>query len=425
MKPMRIAVALIVTLVVLTGAGALEEKHPNGRVKLKYAVDAEGRKTGPYLEYHENGKLKIKANCKAGDWEGPYTSFYPTGKAYITAVYKSGKLNGPYSERNELGLNRLTATYRDGRLDGLLKLYDNGQVCCIHECKNGEPALPRTLAETRATLAAIEAVPNKNADLLAFERQSALRRLMAYRFLVGVPYANLELDDDMNKCCQAGARLCEKIGRLDHTPKNPGWPEDEYQLGYKGTSQSNLHQGAGTLAKSVDGYMDDSDPSNVDRVGHRRWCLNPALQKTGFGKSGDFFSMYSFDKSQKEMPDYDFISYPASGFMPIQYFGPNHAWNVSLNPKKYKEPTSKVTVAILSQPDAVPKGKIPPKLENVALNHKKIHVGGIGVPYCIIFRPERYLLADGKRYWVEIGGLEKTDGTPATLRFLVFFVNLL
>src|SRR5208337_1811763 len=291
MKPVRLALVLLFALVILTTSQAVEEKYPGGKIKLKYEVDNQGRKSGPYLEYHENGKMKVKAVCKDGNWDGAYATFYPSGKPHVTATYKDGKLNGAYTERTELGVTRLTATYKDGQLDGLLKLADKGVLTCVQECKDGEPVLPRTLAEVHTTIAAIEAPPRaKPADTLTAERQAALRHLMAYRYLVGVPYANLELDEEMNKCTTAGARLLEKIGKLDHTPANPGLPEAEYKLGYSGTSRSNLAS-TGDLLKALELYMSDSDPGNIDRLGHRRWCINPTMQKTGFGKSGSFSAM--------------------------------------------------------------------------------------------------------------------------------------
>src|SRR5262249_50213938 len=95
--------------------------------------------------------------------------------------------------------------------------------------------------------------------------------------------------------CDAAVQLLAKIGHLDHTPKNPGLPEDEYKLAYKGTSHSNLGQGFRSLANAVDDWMWDSDGGNIDRVGHRRWCRNPAMQKTGFGGSGKSTAMWAFD----------------------------------------------------------------------------------------------------------------------------------
>jgi hypothetical protein len=108
-------------------------------------------------------------------------------------------------------------------------------------------------------------------DPLAAERGDCLRLLKIYRYLCDVPHADLALVDTFNRHADAGSKLCERIGRLDHTPENPGLPEDEYAFAYTGTSRSNLFQGNG-MPGSVPAYMDDSDARNIDRVGHRRWC---------------------------------------------------------------------------------------------------------------------------------------------------------
>jgi hypothetical protein len=421
MRLVRFAAILIGWLAAACGLAAVEEKYPSGTLLRKYELDEQGRRTGPYLEYHESGKLKVKANCKAGQWDGPYASFHPGGKPHVTATYQDGKLTGAYTERTRTGQLRLTATYREGRLLGALKLYANGRLTTTHEFKEDDPPIPRTLAEIQTTLAAIEAAAKtpKSSPLDA-ERHAALRRLMAYRALAGVPHANLELDEEMNAASQAGAKLCAAIGRLDHNPKNPGWSEEEYQFGLKGTSRSNLHRGIGGLVRSVDGFMYDSDLGNIDRLGHRRWCLNPGLRKAGFGRSGKYFAMYCADNSQTDIPDYDYITYPASGFMPVQFFAAKAAWSVSLNPKKYRPPADGVTVKVLPQPGRAANGNGP-----IRLNYRKVNRQGFGIPNCIIFRPERVALVDGMGYRVEIDGLEKADGTPASLRFVVVFVNLL
>src|SRR4029077_3394910 len=104
---------------------------------------------------------------------------------------------------------------------------------------------------------------------------------------------------------------------------------------YSGTSRSNLGMGLLTLADAVDAWMFDSDAGSIERLGHRRWCLNPAMQKTGFGRSGAFTVMYSFDQSRAKVPEFHFICYPAHGYMPLEFFSPRTAWSITLNPLKY------------------------------------------------------------------------------------------
>src|SRR5262249_19556527 len=134
----------------------------------------------------------------------------------------------------------------------------------------------RTVGELRKTLAAIETVPADKGDAERAEREQALRRLRAYRYLAGVRYDNVVLDDNLTAYAVAAARLCAKIGRLDHMPKTPGMPEAEFKFALKGTLSCNLAAGPPTLVHTVDMLMDDSDAGNIARLGHRRWCLNPA-----------------------------------------------------------------------------------------------------------------------------------------------------
>jgi Cysteine-rich secretory protein family len=280
------------------------------------------------------------------------------------------------------------------------------------------PAKPRTAEEIKKKLADITATPPKEPAGLAGERAAALRRLKAYRYLAGVPYDDLTLDDDANTACQAGAALCAKIGHLDHKPKNPGLPEDEYELGVKGTSRSNLAWGFPTLSKAVDTWMDDSDEGNVGRVGHRRWCLNPLMQKTGFGRSGQFSAMYVFDQTREKVSDYDFVAWPPAGLVPVEYFKGSMAWTVSVNPKKFNKPGDDVKVSVYPI-DKGEKSKIALRMKSTV-----VEKNAFGIPNCIIFRPELPVKL-GRGYFVKIEGLTKgKDQAAAPLEYTVEFFSL-
>lgn len=283
-----------------------------------------------------------------------------------------------------------------------------------------EPAKARTTDEIKKKLAEITAPPAKEPPAAVAEREAALRRLKAYRYLAGVPYDDLTLDDDYSAACEAAARLCAKLGRLDHTPRNPGLPEDEYKLAYKGASQSNLAQGYPTLDKAVDTWVDDSSEGNVGHVGHRRWCLNPAMRKTGFGRSGEFSAMYSFDQTRKEVPDFDFVSWPPPGPVPVEHFRSGTAWSVSVNPRKYNPPGEGVTAKVYAADEKGNKTGDPLKL-----NHSGVDREGFGIPNCVIFRPAKAAIESGQRYVVEIEGLTRgKEKEAAPVRYAVEFVSV-
>jgi hypothetical protein len=273
----------------------------------------------------------------------------------------------------------------------------------------------RSLKEIRNTLNEILAPDNKEAD----EKTQAFRRLKAYRYLAEAPYKDLVLDENYNKMCLAGAMLCEKIGKVDHKPRNPGIPAKEFQFASQGTSKSSMREGPGSLSDSVDNWMNDSDPENIKIVGHRRSCLRPAMQKTGFGHSGIFSAMYVFDASRIKIPEYEYLCYPANGLMPNEFFGDRYAWSVMLNPKKYKAP-GKDFMPKVYHADA--QGK--KKGESLFLDFKTVDtVPGYGTD-CIIFRPEKLDLTPGAIYVVELNGIvQQGSGKRVDLSYLVEFMN--
>lgn len=415
-----LALTLLYLCTGLTGADtAKEEKFGDGTIKLKFTVDDAGKKQGAYVEFYPTGKNKLKATYKDDELDGLRTEYTEQGKVRLTANYKAGKLHGVSTELTDKGDKKQTLTYKDGQLDGKVVHYEGGVAILSVTFKADQVTFPRSEEVLTKTLRALDPPDKKKFDTEAEERTAALGRLKAYRYLCGVPYENIVLDDDMNKACLAGAKLCEKIGRLEHKPGNPGLPEADYKIAYLGTSKSNLYQGFPSLVRAVDSWMDDTDPTNIERVGHRRWCINPRLLKTGFGRSGQFAAMHSFDQSQKTVPDFDMVAYPPPGLMPVQYFGPRYAWNVSLNPQKYRLTDDNVDVKLWALDQYLA------KTEPLKLSYSKPNRDPIGLAHCVIFQPEKIDLSPGKRYLVEIHGVKRADGkTPAPIRYLVEFFRL-
>jgi hypothetical protein len=396
-------------------AESVEEKFPDGRLRLKYTTDKDGKKDGVVTEYFPNGKVKLKATYKADELNGAWTSHHENGVVAISASYKKGKLHGAYVEKSDKGQVLLSAAYKDGRLDGALTRSEAGKPVVTLNFKNGEAVYGRTREQIARKIAEITA-PAKTKSDQAAERDDALRRLRAYRYVSEVPYEDVVLDEEMNRLTDAAARICETIGRIDHKPPNPGLPEAEYKLAFKGASSSNLAYGIRSLSHSLDVWMNDTDNRNIEHVGHRRWCLNPALVKTGFGRSGRFSAMYSFDNSRKAIPDIDLVAYPARGYMPVEFFGPRHAWHVSLSTKKYRRPEG-VKVAVYALDDTLARSSL-------TLDYTGVNYMPVGIPNAIVFRPEKVDLTPGRRYQVEIDGVAGVDGKPAPIRYVVEFMSL-
>jgi hypothetical protein len=281
---------------------------------------------------------------------------------------------------------------------------------------------PRSKAEIEERLRALMAVkPAAGGALANADNIYAVNRLNTYRYLCGID-ADVKLDAGLCETAEAGAALCQKIGRLDHTPANPGMPEAQFKKGYEGTSKSNLAMGGGT-SRSVDMYMNDSDPSNIERVGHRRWCLSPVMGKVGFGQADRYSAMYVFDRSRKADDDFEYSLFPAAGYMPTSHFRSGYAWSANLSSGAFgtlEQGKVKVKVFPVTGKTGNPKDNLGAPLE---LNFFTVSSSGRGSTKAVIFRPTGVDVSDGSRYWVEITGLESREGRRADIEYLVEFFD--
>lgn len=240
--------------------------------------------------------------------------------------------------------------------------------------------------------------------------QTTVNRLNALRRLAGLPA--VALDAGLCEDAQYGAVLIA-ASNFSHYPNQPADMDDAfYKRGLAATSSSNIYSGGG-LASRIDGFMADSDSSNVDRLGHRRWQLNPTMGKVGFGYAGPTVEKV-FDRSGAGC-DYDFVGWPASGNFPSNLFGRSTAWSVTVNPQRYQTPDkSQIQVTLTRESD----GKVwtfsgdgyKPSGSGLYFNVDK---GGYGVSNCIIFRPDIGESYEGT-FRVKIDGLKTRSGAAVT-----------
>ncbi len=443
-KGLRLAPLLVAFLLVgalgptrFVRAGEVVEAFDDGSPRLKYVTNDQGQKDGKYTEFHRNGKVAVEATYRADQLEGAWASYFEGGKVRVRTSYKGGKKNGHYEEFAENGETLVTSNYADDQLNGKVEVFRGRKVASSQTWRNGElvgldgvVAHPVALDSIRKTVASIlagepavkapakgKAKPRKPDEStapatgpLAEKRMGALRRLKAYRFLCGVPYEDVRLGDEPDAYAQAASELCLKLGRIDHEPPNPGLPEEQFRFAAKGTKSCNLDVN-GAIG-SVDDYFNDSDPSNEKRVGHRRWCLNPAMVVTGFGEAGEadpaggekrpYSAMWAMDESRGRVPDYEAVCYPTRGWMPIDHFGTNRAWSVSPNPVRFPNlaPETKVEVRVYRLGADFVRPEKPLDLDLLAVDT------GVGSGPCVIFRPKGLEIAEGDAFWVEIFGLD-------------------
>lgn len=253
--------------------------------------------------------------------------------------------------------------------------------------------------------------------------QDAINMVNFVRYIAGVP------DDVVSSAAwldeaQHGAVLLKAIGGLSHTPPQPaGMPTDFYDLGYSACSSSNISYGMSnsgghlhtqTAADSVIAYMNDRN-SSESTVGHRRWITNPPMKKTAFGWCESFSVMKAWDTSRSPKPGYVFVSWPAPGAFPLELCPSALPWSVTLNTGTYSY-TGQEVVTLVRLRDGLSwqfsAAGVPPG------GFFTIDRASYGVPYCIIFRPEKpltYLADDGFR--VTVTGIKKKDGTPDSISY--------
>lgn len=281
--------------------------------------------------------------------------------------------------------------------------------------KDAPLELPQDIYDVQPSTTA----PHSPGKIKSSVLQAALDRLNANRRIAGLP--NVALDSALCETAQYGAVLTASIGMLDHNPSKPSGMDDAfYRKGAYGTSSSNLARGY-TLNGAVDGWMNDSGSSNIARIGHRRWQLNPTMGKVGFGYCDWYSVEMVFDHSGSKV-NYNYIAWPASGNFPTELFDKNQAWSVSLNPSEYAAPSkSGLTVTLSGGGNTwTLSGNYSAASSGKYLNVIPADGYNYGNNHCIIFRPDGVNAYDGT-YTVTISGLRDKSGNPATLTYDVDF----
>lgn len=220
----------------------------------------------------------------------------------------------------------------------------------------------------------------------------ALRAVNFTRFLVGLP-DDIKINQEYNSYAQHASAVNAKNNVLTHYPSKPeGMPKEFYDLGYKGASSSNMGLGYYNIKDSIiHGYMEDEDTSNISVVGHRRWILNPPMKEIGFGYANKYTATYVFDHERKQEIKYDLISWPAKGYMPIEYITKDTPWSINLG-KHYDTPQLNTVEVILKnvvtgQEWVFNKNSNKDPALSITKEYFNIDNSGYGMSKCIIFRP--------------------------------------
>lgn len=232
--------------------------------------------------------------------------------------------------------------------------------------------------------------------------KDGLNALNTMRYIAGIP-ANVKLDSTYTKKCQAATLVNAANQELSHYPAKPnGMTDSMYKPGKEGAGSSNLAWASWQTSLSfsvVRQWMEDGDSYNIDRVGHRRWILNPSMKKTGFGFTNGYSAMYAFDSFYAATAYYG-VAWPAQN-MPVEYFDSEYPWTISMG--EAIQNTAKVKVTLKRQSD----GKTWRFSEKSANGYFNIDNAGYGRSGCIIFRPNNISYKAGDTFRVTITGLKE------------------
>ena len=258
-----------------------------------------------------------------------------------------------------------------------------------------------------------------------------------YRRVAGL--GDITLSDDVNESAAYGAlALAMNNSGLTHYPSQPkDMSSIDYNKAYAATTSSNLSSASGYSEKriisvAVSGQIGDSDSSNIDTLGHRRWLLNPGVKTLGIGSANNNYNYYTDirvfgDGIQSEsVNDYDFIAWPSSGANLTDTFPKDTPWSVTLNPKVYYTPTD-VSVEVKS----LRYGTTWYFDNNTGYgtssvdNYFNIEKSGYGVANCIIFRPAYQHIDMFKGdYIVTVSNVRRKDtGEYTNIQYKVTFDN--
>ena len=247
---------------------------------------------------------------------------------------------------------------------------------------------------------------------------SALNMLNQARYIAGL-HADVTLHESLSASASAATLLNCLNKTLSHVPSRPdvlaGAAYDQlFSTGRGGAISSNLGSGYSNLNTAIiKGWCADSDASNISALGHRRWVLNPAMGQTGFGFTNKYAAMRATDTSGSGR-EYN-VAWPAQ-VMPVEYFGTNYAWSLSLGTSVNKED---VSVKLVRR-----SGDMTWNFSAVSSDGDfYVNNGSYGLTGCIIFQPKSLpTLKAGDVFDVTV--TIRGGNTPREIRYSVSFFSL-
>jgi hypothetical protein len=421
----RFCLVCTLALLALVSAKDVVENDDDGKPHLKYQVDARNRKAGDYAELYPSGKIKIHGTYQSDKKTGTWTTMAEDGKVVESAHWQNDQLEGAYQYNYPNGNPQMKTVYTNGEISGPVTVFD-ARGMTLFGVK-----YPMTRAAVQKAVDAWAPVerrkpkmttgpkltPPFEAGAVSPESQNeAVKYIQLYRLLSNLP-TQMSIDPVLADHAQHGAVLLHDIDHLEHkAPKPDNMDADFYKSAYAGTSTGNCAEGAADLFGEIDMYMDDSDSSNVERVGHRQWILTPGLQKTGFGWAGRYSVLSVFDGAAHPN-NFVYIAYPGEGYYPHFMLADDAAWSLSISTAKAKLDKKNLSIRVTAVDEHFG------VTESAEAEIVAIPQNPTGTWPCVIFRPGLKQKGIGK-YVVQVTGITNQSDQPQPLSYLVDVVDI-
>jgi len=121
-----------------------EQAQPSER----WCADAEGRRQGPHLRWHENGLLAQQMQFKDDVAHGPFERFNEWGRESMSGAMKDGEFDGLVATWYESGVLASWIAYDRGEYAGKRDEWDErGALTLSIEYKDGQPQKARLTCE--------------------------------------------------------------------------------------------------------------------------------------------------------------------------------------------------------------------------------------------------------------------------------------
>ncbi len=134
--------------------------------------------------------------------------------------------------------------------------------------------------------------------LSAATKNSGLNAINTLRFIAGLK--ELELDDEYGKKAQNAVFANAVNGTITNNVASlKEMSEGFNEKALEGAKNSNLAKGLKTLPQAIIRLNRDSVTQDLKKesMNHRKWILNPAAKKTGFGIADNIYAQYCRDTS--------------------------------------------------------------------------------------------------------------------------------